>query len=128
MINVIDEELDQVNLQVAQKMGWASLAYGAGGRLVGFAPGKRMRYCVPCYARDINAAWEIVTRLTRQGLRVSIANEMIRGTVRNFYVVIGEEREALGRAAHRQAAVAICLAFLRMKTEAQRTGEPCHAK
>jgi len=113
MIPIVDEQdTEVVRYQVAEKLGWRTIEYGASGLLIGLPPGQKKPSAVPSYARDIKAAWEIVECLVCRHIKIDIRNELINRYVRYYRAVIGEPASPLGNGCSRKAAMAICMAFL----------------
>src|SRR4051812_34079186 len=111
MVDILDEEVEDVRIRVAERLGWRTLEYNRDSLLVGRPAGKKVISHVPSYPRDIKAAWEVIEFATSRNVRFSLVNEALRGHIRNYMAQFGDKSEPLGAASNRIAPLAICLAF-----------------
>lgn len=116
MITTLEEDLELMRVQVAERLGWRSIEYSRDGYLIGYPLGKRLFAVIPSYVRDIKAAWTLVEYLAFHGIRTRL-EAACTGNKRAIIAELEYHGETLARAEALTAPRCICEAFLRIPAD-----------
>jgi hypothetical protein len=108
----IEEEVEKIRMQVAERLGWRSIEYSKDGYLIGYPAGRRVYAVVPSYVRDIKAAWTLVEHLALYGIGTHVQADPIDKTGRSCSAEMEYKGKLVSRAQERTAPLAICQAYL----------------